>query len=127
MWKAMSEYKEVPDEYPNEDVLLMVKVTEASEHQLVDAVPGTIYVTMGHWMPQIELSTGGDIPQGAIEPGHWEYVGWNWCQDQFVHVVGGTTEVVGWQPMPGPEEEEIIPRDNADTMEYKTHNEISGY
>jgi len=91
-WQPVETWVEEEGCYPNDLVLVLVEVSDKSTNCLVDQVQGTRYVTMGHWYPEIELS------DGTKEEGHWEYVGWDWCQDCFV----GTQydKVVAWQPLP---------------------------
>jgi hypothetical protein len=90
-WNKPEEWVEDPCAFPNELVLLLVQI-DKGENCLVDAVEGTEYCTMGHWYPKIELS------DGTVEEGHWEYVGWNWCQNCFVGTKGD--KVIGWLPRP---------------------------
>ena len=87
-WNLPETFKEDPSLFPNRLLLLLVEVTEVSTDCIVDAVEGTQYVTMGHWYPGVILT----------DPGHWEYVGWNWDQDCFV----GThyDKVLGWAELP---------------------------
>jgi hypothetical protein len=92
VWRPADTWVEEEGCYPNELVLVLVEVSHDSHDCLVDQVEGTKYVSMGHWYPDIELS------DGRIEKGHWEVVGWNWCQDTFR--ANGTDTVVGWAPLP---------------------------
>jgi hypothetical protein len=90
-WYKPEEWDEDADAFPNEEVLLLLQVTDG-ENCLIDAERDTEYCTMGHWMPKISYSNG------CVEEGHWEYVGWDWCGDCFVGTRGD--KVIGWAPMP---------------------------
>jgi hypothetical protein len=92
MWQPVDTWVEDPGCYPNDLVLVMVEVSKKSRGCLVDQAEGTRYVSMGHWYPDLELN------DGKVEPGHWEVVGWNWCQDTFQ--VNDTDMVIGWAPLP---------------------------
>ena len=97
IWHPAHTWSEEPGCYPNDLVLVLVEVTDESTNCLVDQVEGTRYVSMGHWYPDLELK------DGKVERGHWEVVGWNWCQDHFRG--NDTDRVVAWARLPEVEPE----------------------
>lgn len=90
-WHKPEDWKEDTSCFPNELVLLRVEITQG-KNCLVDDEAGVTFITMGHWYPRIESH------DGTVEEGHWEYVGWNWCQECFVGTRGD--KVIGWTPLP---------------------------
>jgi|SRR5262245_22771317 len=91
-WNKPEDWPEDAQAFPNEECLLLVEVTDLCHNCLVDQEQGTHYCTMGHWMPQVPDSKHPE------DQGHWEYVGWDWCQDHFTPGTGD--KVVGWIMMP---------------------------
>lgn len=90
-WNKPETWTEDTSSFPNELVLLLVQISKGTDC-LIDAIKGTKFVTMGHWYPEIVHDSG------AREAGHWEYVGWDWCQDTFVGTKGD--RVIGWARLP---------------------------
>ena len=91
-WQPAETWVEEEGCYPNDLVLVLVEVSDTSMNCLVDQVQGTRYVSIGHWYPDIEHS------DGKVEKGHWEVVGWNWCQDHFRG--NDTDKVIAWAWLP---------------------------
>jgi hypothetical protein len=92
-WNEPRAWKEDPGLFPNDLVLLLVQIVKG-KNCLIDVESGDTFVTMGNWCPKIKNS------DGTVEKGHWEYVGWNWDQDEFVSTEGD--KVIGWSPLPEP-------------------------
>ena len=92
IWHPAHTWSEDPGCYPNDLVMVLVEVSKDSKGCLVDQVEGTRYVSMGHWYPD------ADMRNGKVEPGHWEVVGWNWCQDTFQ--ANATDKVIAWARLP---------------------------
>lgn len=93
-FKPMSSFRKNSSDFPNRLVLLMIP--DPGKDALYDVVEGTIYPTIGHWYPEITYSD----PKRSPLPGHWEAIGWNWCQDEFT--TNKHVEPVGWAEMPKP-------------------------
>ena|SRR5215475_1789503 len=98
-WQPADTWVEEKGCYPNELVMVLVEVSNKSEDCLVDAVEGTRYVSMGHWFPEMEYS------DGEVEKGHWDVVGWTWCQDHFKS--NATDKVIAWAKLPEVSDAEI--------------------
>lgn len=100
-FKPMSSFRKNCSDIPNRLVLLMIQ--DPGKDALYDVVEGTVYPTMGHWYPDKNDPALGS--QKPTLPGHWEAVGWNWCQNEFT--TNKHVEPVGWAELPQPKKQRV--------------------